>query len=111
MSPVKWHRVAGITEFEPDEGRAFEIEGRRVAVFLVDGEFHCVSDICTHGHAFLSQGFMDGHCIECPLHGGGFDVRTGKALTLPAEIDLATYPVKCCDGGVFVAVGAKVAAG
>jgi naphthalene 1,2-dioxygenase system ferredoxin subunit len=45
-----------------------------------------------------------GYEIECPLHQGRFDVRTGKGLCSPITKDIATYPVKIEDGHVFVGV-------
>ena len=43
--------------------------------------------------------------IECPLHGGRFDIRTGEALSAPVSIDLKTYPVKVVGGRVLVDLG------
>jgi len=104
MPDLKWFRLASTSEVPADEGRGFEVGGKRIAVFNLGGSFHCVSDICTHEYALLSEGYLDGACIECPLHGGGFDVRTGKAIMAPAETDLKTYPVECRDGEIFVAI-------
>lgn len=58
------------------------------------------SDVCTHAYALLSDGWLDGYEIECPLHGARFDVRTGAALTSPAETALATYPVRVAGDAV-----------
>lgn len=44
-----------------------------------------MEDICPHANALLSQGFMDGETIECPLHGALFDIRTGQCLREPGS--------------------------
>ncbi len=106
MPDLKWHRLASVSDVPIGEGIGFEVGGKRVAVFNLGGSFHCVSDICTHEYALLSEGYLDDGCIECPLHGGSFDIRTGKAIMAPAETDLQTYPVECRDGEIFVAIEA-----
>ena len=70
------------------------VAGREIALYIVDGEVYATDNICTHGHARLCDGFLEGHEIECPLHQGRFDVRTGAATGAPAEIALATWPAR-----------------
>jgi nitrite reductase/ring-hydroxylating ferredoxin subunit len=51
----------------------------------------------------MSDGFVSGTKIECPLHAAAFDIRTGKCLAGPAgTADLATYEAKVEGGEVFV---------
>jgi naphthalene 1,2-dioxygenase system ferredoxin subunit len=68
----------------------------------VDDAVYATDNICTHGHARLCDGFLDGHEIECPLHQGKFDVRTGKAMCEPLTTDIRTFPVKVEGGDVYV---------
>jgi nitrite reductase/ring-hydroxylating ferredoxin subunit len=71
------------------------------AVYNLDGEFFVTDDMCTHGMVSLASGdILDGQ-IFCPLHGGGFDIRTGKAIELPCRIRLKTYPVEVRGDVVF----------
>lgn len=81
-----------------------EISGVQIALAKVDGKVYAFSDICTHEEANLSDGFLEGHCIECPWHGAQFDIRTGKVQSLPADSDLRTYEVKIEEGDILVAV-------
>ncbi len=60
-------------------------------MFNVGGEFYALDDVCSHEKASLSQGELDGHLIECPLHGSRFDVRTGEAKSFPAVVPVAIY--------------------
>lgn len=46
---------------------------------------------------------MDGE-IECPMHQGIFDIKTGKAKSPPACVDLKTYPVKSEEGNIFIQI-------
>jgi nitrite reductase/ring-hydroxylating ferredoxin subunit len=59
-----------------------------------DGGVYAIDNVCTHALAYLSEGWLEGDVIECPLHGGCFNVRTGKGLGDPIEEDLKTYPIQ-----------------
>lgn len=70
-----------------------EAQGLVLAVYNVGGEFYVTDDHCTHGPGSLSEGFLEGHEIECDFHQGVFDVRTGEVLQPPPMIPIRTYPV------------------
>lgn len=70
------------------------VGGRDIAFYEVEGELYATDNVCTHGAARLSDGFLEGREIECPLHQGRFDVCTGKAMCAPLTEDVRTYPVK-----------------
>lgn len=72
----------------------FEIGGTAVALFKLDSQFFAISDLCTHARGRLSSGFLEAGVVECPLHFGKFDVRTGKALSPPCKIDVQVFPVR-----------------
>jgi 3-phenylpropionate/trans-cinnamate dioxygenase ferredoxin subunit len=80
-----------------------------VAVFNADGELYAVDDTCTHQDASLSQGWLEGCLIECPLHAASFDLRTGKPTGPPAKRPVRIYPVVVDDGVVFVDAPARQA--
>jgi nitrite reductase/ring-hydroxylating ferredoxin subunit len=69
----------------------------------VSGDFFVVDDTCTHGLASLSEGALDGDTLECPWHGGAFNVRTGQPVMKPCIIPIAAYPVVVTDGQVCIA--------
>ena len=68
--------------------------GKSICVTRIGNEVFAIDDTCTHAEASLSEGEVSCFKIECWLHGAEFDLRTGEAITLPANISLATYPVK-----------------
>jgi naphthalene 1,2-dioxygenase system ferredoxin subunit len=70
------------------------VAGREIALYEMDGEVFATDDICTHAYAKMSDGWLDKGEIECPLHAGRFDVRTGKATAPPCIDDIKTYPVR-----------------
>ncbi|WP_432474826.1 FAD-dependent oxidoreductase [Amphritea sp. HPY] len=94
-----------------DEGHvmAVTIEETPIAVYRIDGQYYATHNICTHQTALLSDGFIEDGCIECPLHQGLFDIRTGKAKCAPLKEDLQTFLVKVEDGGVYVDISQSAA--
>jgi naphthalene 1,2-dioxygenase system ferredoxin subunit len=81
------------------------IDGREIALYRLGDEVFATDAICTHGHASLCGGFVepDGS-IECPLHQGRFDIRSGRALCEPLEHDLQTHAVKLEGGRVWISI-------
>jgi len=102
MTTMTWTDVAAADDVPADDVTAVAVQGREIALYGVDGEIWATDNTCTHGQARLCDGFLDGHEIECPLHQGKFDVRTGKALCAPLTEDLRSYPVKIEGGRVYV---------
>lgn len=98
-------RVAEASDVASGKVKVCEVQGRRIALCNVDGTFHAIDDVCTHDGGPLGEGDLDGHQIECPRHGARFDVRTGRALTLPAVAAVRSYPVLVEDGVVKVGLG------
>jgi 3-phenylpropionate/trans-cinnamate dioxygenase ferredoxin subunit len=81
-----------------------EKEGKSICVARVGNEVFAVDDMCTHSDASLSEGDVTGFKIECWLHGAEFDLRTGEALTLPANIPLQRYAVSIDGNAVTVEI-------
>ena len=88
------------------EGKPVAIDhnGVTVCVARVGDEVFAIEDTCTHSEASLSEGEITGTKIECWLHGAEFDLRTGAALTLPANIAVKTYPVTIVANSVTVEI-------
>ena len=85
--------VASVSETPPGRISVHEVDGKRVALCNVNGEFYAIDDVCTHDGGPLDQGVLEGDRVECPRHGAKFDVKTGRAVVLPAVRPVKTYPV------------------
>lgn len=101
----EWVTVAQRSDLAEGEVLGVEVGDKPIALYNVDGEIHATDNICTHAFALLSDGWLDGECIECPLHAGRFDVRTGKALGPPVEEDIKVYPVRIVGDDVQIKLG------
>ncbi len=71
-----------------------EVGDLQIAVYNVDGRFYATDNICTHALAVLTDGFLEGDVVECPLHAGCFNVKTGQGMGAPIMEDLRTYCVR-----------------
>ena len=99
-----WHPAGNATDFEDEDVEQIWVGQIAVAVYKANGQFYATQDVCTHEHAYLSDGVVV-HCIvECPFHQGRFDVRTGAAMGAPVIVPLQTFPVQVVDGRLFVRV-------
>ena len=81
------------SEISEDEGFKVEKDDFSLAVFHVKGKFFVLDDLCTHGPGSMSQGFLEGHIIECDFHAGCFDIRTGEVTTPPCMIPMRIFKV------------------
>ncbi|WP_421709156.1 non-heme iron oxygenase ferredoxin subunit [Algihabitans sp.] len=99
---MAWHSVAKTSEVTDGEVIGVEVEGTPIAIYNLDGEYFATHNVCTHAFALLSDGYVDDGKVECPLHQGIFDIRSGKAEEGPVDEDLKTFTVKVEGDELFV---------
>lgn len=99
--------VADMSVFNDDDVVAVEVGDLELALYHMDGEVFASDQMCTHGLASLADGLMLDGLIECPLHSGTFDVKTGKAVGAPCTEDLRTYKVSVEGTAILVALPAN----
>jgi nitrite reductase/ring-hydroxylating ferredoxin subunit len=103
MDEAKLVRVASVEDIPEGECLAVEVGDEQIALFnLGGGEICATHNICTHEYACLSEGWLEDGIVECPLHEGRFDVRTGKGQGAPITLDLPTYPVSVEGDDVYI---------
>ena len=101
---AEWHDVAAPAEVGEDAPISVKVGEREIGIYAVNGKHYALEDVCPHAYALLSQGFVDGEEIECPLHGAKFHIPTGKCTKEPGSRDLACYAVKLEGGRLYVKV-------
>ena len=94
MSKPHWIDATEEADVPEDDVIGLAVSGRDIALYKVEGQVFATDNVCTHGHARLCDGFLDGYEIECPLHQGKFDVCTGQALCAPLTENIKTYTVR-----------------
>ncbi len=95
-------RVATTGDVPEGQVHVVNVDGQEIALCHAEGAFYAIDNVCTHDGGPLDQGELDGCQIECPRHGARFDVRTGRALTLPAVIPVHKYAVELRGGEIYV---------
>ena len=101
----EWHKVARRSELAEGDVMGVSVGDKQVALYLIGGTVHATDNVCTHAYACLSDGYLEDGVIECPLHAGRFEVKTGKALGAPVTQDIAVFPVKVEGDDVLVKIG------
>ncbi|MDQ4100317.1 MAG: non-heme iron oxygenase ferredoxin subunit [Chloroflexota bacterium] len=96
--------VAKVGDLEPGELMYVEVGDEPVCLINLEGELFALNDTCTHEEASLSDGTIEGDEIECPLHGGAFNIRTGEPVAFPVVVPVETYGVRIVGDEVQVAV-------
>ena len=97
-----WTNLAAADVLAPDDVVALNGPQGEIALYSVAGEVFATDNACSHGQARLCEGFLLDHEIECPLHQGRFDVRTGLATCEPAATAIRCYPVKVEAGRIWL---------
>ena len=84
--------VARTSDVEPGTVRVIEVEGRSLCLGLTeDGAWGAIDNVCTHDGGTLGEGELDETGVECPRHGGRFDLFSGRVLALPPVRPVTAY--------------------
>ncbi len=95
--------VASVDDLPNGERMFIEIDGDPIVIFNIAGQYFAIADLCSHDDGPLGDGELEnGYEISCPRHGAHFDIRTGKALSLPAVEDIPAYPVRVTGGEIEI---------
>jgi 3-phenylpropionate/trans-cinnamate dioxygenase ferredoxin subunit len=101
---VDFFEIAPESELANGERLFVDIGDNPIVIFNIAGNFYAIGDICTHDDGPLGDGDVEGFNVVCPRHGAEFDVRTGKVTSMPAVVDIPTYPVRVVDGMIEIGV-------
>jgi len=101
---VEYFETAPVDDLPNGERLFVDIGDNPIVIFNIAGQLFAIGDVCTHDDGPLGDGDLEGHNIVCPRHGAEFDVQTGKALSMPAVVDIPAYPVRIVDGMIEVGV-------
>jgi 3-phenylpropionate/trans-cinnamate dioxygenase ferredoxin component len=99
---LNWVAACNLGDIEDEDVFRFDHGDEVIAIYRLGDAAFATDGYCTHEHALLTDGFVIDGVIECPLHQGRFEVRSGKAIGGPVCVDLRTYPVRIDRGRVVV---------
>ena len=101
-SQVEFVEIAPASELPNGERLYLEIEGKPIVIFNIAEQLFAIGDVCSHDDGPVGDGDLEGFNIVCPRHGAEFDVKTGKAVQMPAVVDIPAYPVQIRDGTIYL---------
>ncbi|MBI4671683.1 MAG: non-heme iron oxygenase ferredoxin subunit [Chloroflexi bacterium] len=96
--------VAKVNDIKKGKVKTVSVNGQHLALCNVEGTFFATQDLCTHDGGPLGEGELWDYDIECPRHGGRFDVRTGQVTALPPMLPIKTFPVRVQGDDIQVAL-------
>ena len=99
-----WVRAAAISDVPEGAVVGAEVGGVRLALYNINGAVYATAEFCTHARASLTEGFVEGDVIECPLHQARFHIPTGAVKSGPTRRPLTTYPVLVDGGDICVRI-------
>lgn len=94
--------IAPETDILNGERLFVEIDDQPIVIFNIAGQLFAIADLCSHDDGPIGDGELNGYEVACPRHGASFDVRSGKALSLTAAVDIPAYPVRVVAGQVEI---------
>jgi anthranilate 1,2-dioxygenase ferredoxin subunit len=101
---TQWVDVAAVADVVANEVMAVAAGAYQIALFRVGEEVLALLDQCSHGYARLSDGYVEDGCVECPLHQGLVDIRTGEPRSAPITESVRSFPARVVDARVEVAI-------
>ncbi|MGG1675438.1 Rieske (2Fe-2S) protein [Neobacillus sp. NRS-1170] len=100
---MTWMRIAGAEEVEHvSEMKEIIIDNESLVLFHLQEGYYVTSNICTHRRQYLTEGSMDGGSVNCPRHGGKFDIKTGEPLAGPCFAPIQTFPVDIRNNEIWI---------
>jgi 3-phenylpropionate/trans-cinnamate dioxygenase ferredoxin subunit len=94
---VEFLEIAPSDQLPEGERLFIEVGGKSIVIFNLAGTLYAIGDVCSHDNGPVGDGEIEDTEIICPRHGARFDIRTGKATSLPAVVDIPSYPVRVVD--------------
>ncbi|MGF6875168.1 anthranilate 1,2-dioxygenase ferredoxin subunit AndAb [Paraburkholderia sp. MM5477-R1] len=99
-----WQTLGALDDYTEGEPVAIVSGSKQIAIFRLGEEVFALNDLCTHGHARLSEGYVEDGCVECPLHQGLIDIRSGAPRCAPVTEGVRSFPIRIVDGRVEIHV-------
>ena len=94
-------RVIGTDELKSGERRSIFIDDIPALVVRIETDYFVIEDVCSHDGQPLTTGPLQGCSIICPRHAARFDLKTGKALCMPATEPIRIFRTEIRDGAVW----------
>lgn len=103
----EFYTVCRVGELSEGESRTVEVGGKLVALFLQQGEYFAIDDVCPHMGASLSEGYVERGIVTCPWHAWRFRLADGAWADNP-RIKTGSYVVRVQGDEIQVQVSGAI---
>ena len=97
-------KVAEAQNLSEGQGKIFNVGGKHIALFNIEGTYYAIDDTCTHKGGPLSEGKVRGSTVTCPWHGAIFDLVTGEVVQPPAQVGVFRYNVRVVGNDIEIEI-------
>ena len=104
MTGENWIEVGKVDSIDMEDLIRFDHGEKTFCIYRIEDGFYATDGICTHEEVHLEDGLVMDDEIECPMHQGIFDIKTGKAKSPPACVDLKTFPIKVDNNKIYIKI-------
>ena len=87
-------KVAVTDDIAPNQGKLVEVQGKKLALFNLEGKYYAIDNTCTHRGGPLAEGELEGDEVTCPWHGAKFKITSGAVLSPPAPQGVKSFPIR-----------------
>ena len=94
-------RLVGTDELQQGERRSVFVDDIPALVIRLGDDYYVIEDVCSHDGQPLTDGPISDCAIVCPRHGAKFDIKSGKALCMPATKGIRTFRTEVKDDAVW----------
>ncbi len=104
VDEVTFSPIIGVDELPSGQQIFFSVGENSIVLFHIGDDYYAIADLCSHDNGPVGEGELLGTEIKCPRHGARFDLKTGKALSMPAHVDIPSYPVRVVNNTIEVGI-------
>ena len=101
-SSSNWVYVCVIDDIDLEDLKRFDYKNKTFCIYRLKDGIYATDGLCTHEEVHLEDGLVMHNEIECPMHQGIFDIKSGKAISEPACEDLKIYQTKIEERKVYI---------
>ena len=91
-------------EILEDQIKILSSKDYQICITIHNSEVLAFEDVCSHDGESFDGGKIENGCIVCPRHMAKFDMKTGRAICMPAVEDIRTFPVRVIGEEIIVVI-------
>ena len=99
-----WLEVSEEVGIEVEDIIRFDHDNKTYCVYKLEDGYYATDGLCTHETVHLEDGLVMDDEIECPMHQGIFNIKTGEVVQDPPCEKLSTYEIKIEEEKIYISI-------